>query len=36
MFVLTQSTSIPANDAGIVVGALSVLLTVAWLVYFYR
>jgi len=36
MFVLAESASIPANAAGIVVGALSILLTVAWLVYFYR
>lgn len=36
MFVLAESTAIPANEAGIVVGVLGILLTAAWLVYLYR
>jgi hypothetical protein len=36
MFVLPATASVPANAAGIVVGGLGILLTAAWLVYFYR
>jgi hypothetical protein len=36
MFVLAESASVPANAAGIVVGGLGILLTIAWLAYLYR
>jgi len=36
MFVLAESASVPANEAGIVVTVLGVLLTTAWIAYLYR
>lgn len=36
MIVLAESASLPANAAGIVVGVLGIVLTVAWLAYLYR
>ena len=36
MFVLAESASVPANASGIVVSAVGILLTAAWLAYLYR
>ncbi len=36
MFVLAESAAVPANAAGIATGVLGLLITAAWLAYFYR
>ena len=36
MIVLAESMSLPANATGIVVGVVSIAITLAWLTYLYR